>query len=369
MRALLIDPNCSITYGVELANALSESGDVTLMLPHRASARLTDSVASRVKLRQFQMPRLRQPANVILMGQILKAIASERPDVVHQVNWHLWMNLVLPAVPGLSLVATAHDVEQHPGDRESMMSFQKWQWRRAARVIVHADAIKKLMVARHGIREDKIRVIPMGAFTLYRDWAEDAGREHGNTVLFFGRIWGYKGLRYLIEAEPLISARVPDVRIVIAGQGEPFGPYEAMMVHRDRFEVHNYDIPEEMVPRLFQEASVVALPYVEASQSGVAAVAFAFGRPVVATDVGGLPEMIDAGETGLLVPPRDAASLADAIVSLLLDRDKRERMQAKALEKARTQLSWASIAHATWQVYRDARPGGRTASGATGESR
>src|SRR5690606_20252897 len=117
----------------------------------------------------------------------------------------------------------------------------------------------------------------------------------GRRVLFFGRIHRYKGLDYLIQAEPLITQKVPDARIVIAGTGEDFGRYEEAIAGRDAFEVHNYRIPYEEGARPFQQASVVALPYVEASQSGVIPPASGFRRPVVVTDVGSLPEVVDDG--------------------------------------------------------------------------
>jgi glycosyltransferase involved in cell wall biosynthesis len=175
--------------------------------------------------------------------------------------------------------------------------------------------------------------------------------ERENFVLFFGRISEYKGLQYLIEAEPLISAQVPGVRIIIAGEGEPFDRYEEMMIHRDRFIVHNYRIPDEQVASLFQQASVVVLPYVEASQSGVAAVACAFGKPVVATAVGGIPELIEDGRTGYLVPPRDAGRLAEAVVGLLKNPELRREMGRHAHAKAGTDLSWPAIARQTLAVY------------------
>lgn len=353
MHALLIDFEF-IAYSVQLANALSELCQVTLMLPQSAPADLIERVEKAVDLRQFRMPRLRQPANVRMVDSLFRAIAQARPDVVHQLAWHLWMNVALPFLPPIPLVTTIHDASRHPGDRQSITWFQSWQWRKARRVIVHAEAIKRQLVEERRVPDGKVHVIPLGSYDLYRQWARGQTCEQHNTVLFFGRIWEYKGLRYLIEAEPLISAQVPDVRIVIAGQGEPFAKYQQMMANPDHFVVHNYHVPDEMIARLFQEASVVALPYTEASQSAVLAIAYAFGRPVVATTVGGIPEVLDHGETGFLVPPRDPDRLAEAIVTLLQDDALRRRMGHRAREKAESELSWPTIARQTLEVYREA---------------
>jgi len=105
---------------------------------------------------------------------------------------------------------------------------------------------------------------------------------------------------------------------------------------------------------LFRRASVVVLPYIEASQSGVLAFAYTFGKPVVVTTVGSLPEVVDQGETGMVVPPRDEAALAEAIVSVLGDRERRREMGRKAYQKATTELSWDTIAQQTLAVYEEA---------------
>src|SRR5437763_16035113 len=152
--------------------------------------------------------------------------------------------------------------------------------------------------------------------------------EDENLILFFGRIWEYKGLEYLIRAEPLISAKVPNARFLIAGEGEDFARYRRMMIHPDRFVVHNEYIPDDRAADYFRRATVVVLPYIEASQSGVIPMAYSAGKPVVATTVGGLPEMVENGRTGCLVAPRDSVQLAEAVTKLLLNPALRHRMGA-----------------------------------------
>jgi glycosyltransferase involved in cell wall biosynthesis len=173
-------------------------------------------------------------------------------------------------------------------------------------------------------------------------------------ILFFGRIWEYKGLEYLIRAEPLISARVPDVRILIAGQGEDFSRYARMMVHPEHFIVDNEFISEGRTAEYFRRASIVVLPYIEASQSGVIPLAYSAAKPVVATEVGGLPEMVEHGRTGYLVAPRNASQLADSVVRLLLDRNLRREMGLNGKRKIEAECSSEVIARKTIEVYRRA---------------
>jgi starch synthase len=352
MRVVLLDFTF-FAYAVSLANALSDLCEVTLMLPDRAARSYDERTKKEVSRFRFHMPRLRYPANVFMVRSLFGTIRRTRPDVVHQLAWHPWFNLALPLFPPVPLVTTIHDVKHHPGDKASVSLFVRSQWKGADRIIVHTKSVSQQLLELDPDLEKRVHIVPHGAYDFYRTGEEAVVEEAGPpTVLFFGRIWEYKGLQYLIEAEPLISRQVPDLRIVIAGCGEPFEKYEKMMVNRDRFVVHNYEIPDAKVASLFRQASIVALPYVEASQSGVMAIAYAFGKPVVASAVGGIPEAVEHGKSGYLVPPRDVNSLAEAITRLLLDKKLRQSMGKSAFEKSGRELSWAAIAQSTVAVYR-----------------
>lgn len=353
MQVVLIDFHL-YAYSVALANALSEDCEVTLMLPDNVSERYLQALRPEVNLKQFHLWRQRYPLNIFAIASILRQIKEQNPDVVHVLSGFLWMDLALPLLRRCPLITTVHDAQIHPGDRESSSFGHSLEWKCATQVSVHAEAIKQQLVEERGVAAEKIHVIPHGTYDFYQQWARDEIKEQENTILFFGRIWDYKGLQYLIEAEPLITARIPNARIVIAGRGDDFSKYERMMVNRENFIVLNERIPDEQVAQLFQEATIVVCPYIEASQSGVLAIANTFGKPVVATTVGGIPEMIEHGKTGLLVPPCDARSLADAIVSLLQNHSLRQQMRQYALHTSQTELSWSSIARRTMSVYHHA---------------
>ncbi len=353
MHVLLIDFNF-FAYSVSLANALAERCEVTLLLPDQAGEQFRSRVNERVHLRLFHKPRLRNPQNIATVYNLYKIIRQVKPSVVHQLSWNLWFNVSLPFFPDIPFVTTIHDAKQHPGDKESIPLFWEQQWRRAKQVVVHSESIKQQLTERDPAVSGKLNVIPHGSYDFYTHWQNNEIVEKYPTVLYFGRIWEYKGLRHLIEAEPLISAQVPNVRIVIAGYGEPIEKYEQMMVNKDHFVVHNYYIPDEMIAPLFQEASVIALPYLEASQSGVLAIAGAFGKPVVASAVGGIKEVLSHGEDGLLVPPGDSCGLAEAVTVLLKDHELRKSMGQKILAKSQGALSWSNIADQMLLVYQKA---------------
>lgn len=347
-------------FSVHLANSLSRLCRVTLMMPESAPDLLVNSLAPEVLSLQFRLPRMRYPTNIAMVRTIFAAIREAAPDVVHHIAWHAWMNLALPFFPAVPLVSSIHDASPHPGDRASALAFRacySWQWRHSARIVVHSRYVRQQLVERHGVDPEMIDVVPLGAVAPLRlsSDQDDAGPP---SVLFFGRIWEYKGLRYLLEAEPLIRRRIPNMRLVIAGQGESLARYGHDFLQRPgQVTVLNSFISHEMAARLFERAALVVLPYSEASQSGVIPMAYAYGKPVVASDVGGIGEYVRHGETGYLVPPRDPQRLAEAIVALLSDSKMRADMGGKALHMAQTELSWPRIAQQILRVYRKACAG------------
>jgi glycosyltransferase involved in cell wall biosynthesis len=139
-------------------------------------------------------------------------------------------------------------------------------------------------------------------------------------VLFFG-VWSkYKGVEVLLDAFARVRAELPEARMVLAG--DVGADIDVDTVHERAGQIGNVDarpgyVAIDDVAGLFDSARVVATPYIRATQSGVAHLAYTFGRPVVATAVGDLPEVIQHEVTGLLVKPDDAEELAIAIVKLL----------------------------------------------------
>jgi glycosyltransferase involved in cell wall biosynthesis len=343
-------------YCVRLASALSRTADVLLLLPHQLAAPFLSELDPRVNFQPFDKPRFRQPVRQIRLGlDLVRRVNAFAPDVVHFQHGHLWFNGFLPLLRPRPLVVTIHDPRHHLGDKVSQKTPQAvmdFGFRQADQVIVHAGQSKRVVATECGISPEIIHVVPLIGLGSTLD--SQPVHENGPTVLFFGRIWPYKGLEYLIRAEPLITAAVPDAKIVIAGEGEDFARYRTMMVHPERFIVHNEYISEEQCPTLFRQATVVALPYLDASQTAVVPLAYTAMKPVVATTVGGLPEIVDDGRTGYLVPPRDEQALATAIVRLLQDTALCQEMGLNGKRKLDAECGPAVIGDRTLAVYQRA---------------
>jgi glycosyltransferase involved in cell wall biosynthesis len=166
----------------------------------------------------------------------------------------------------------------------------------------------------------------------------------GDVLLFFGFVRRYKGLDVLIEAMPLVRAHRP-VKLIVAGEFyEPSEPLRAR-VHElglsDRVRLLDRYVADEEVGELVAAADAVVLPYRSATQSGVVLVAYASGCPVISTAVGGLPEVVEEGVTGHLVPPEDPIALADAILAFYA-RGGRAAYEPAVREAAR-RFSWSAV--------------------------
>lgn len=301
--------------------------------------------------------RKRDIRNLWAVAGAVRFLRRWGPDIIHlQADADYRIYLAMLAMRHIPYVDTVHDAQPHLGEDDRYTRKPDWPLRlrmrrHAARLIVHGQSIKELLARSAALPPDKISVIPHPAYELYGRYRDQDIVPAPNEVLFFGRIWPYKGLDVLVRAEPIISAAVPEVKFVIAGEGEDLAPYRAAMVHPERFEVHNRFLRDEEAAHLLQRAAIVVAPYREASQSGVVSAAYAMGRPVVVTNVGALAEAVQHGETGLVVPPDDPLALAAAIVQLLTEPDLRQRMGQAASALANGRLSASSIAAKTLEVY------------------
>ena len=346
-------------YCVRLASAIAQDASLLLFLPTVEAEPYMHLMSDSVDLRTFYKPRLRQPLRQLeMIAQLVRQIKDFRPDVIHLQLGHLWFNWALPIFGDCPLVLTIHDPARHVGDTESRMT-PGWVLDRACyrarQRIVHAPQMKELLVERLRIPSNTVHVVPH--VLIGEDNGQEQMPEDESLILFFGRLWEYKGLEYLIRAEPSITARVPQAKIAIAGRGRDFNHYRQMMAHPERFITYNEYVSDEKRAELFRRASVVVLPYVEASQSGVIPLAYRFGKPVVATTVGGLPAMVDHGRTGYLVPPRDSGALADAIVLLLQNDEQRRQFGENGRRKVNAECAPEIVASKTQAVYRQAMAG------------
>lgn len=361
-------------YTAELANAVAVSANVYVVVPKGCDGRVFSGGVSLLPLLE---PAPTEPLSVasLLKTAIsflefpkqIRAIRELAPDVIHLTT------LVTPQLflairrNGLDrqypVVLTVHAATAAfaPTNLECALSRVCLSCARQIllrKVIVHGERDRDRLIRSQYFRiaPADIEVIPHFAYSLCptkESQSQISGTDR-HSILFFGRIRQYKGLECLLKAVPIVAARVGDIRVIVAGEGD-LSPYRALIDSSARMlEIHNHFIPREELADLFGRAKVVVLPYLlMEGQSGVLHLAMTFGKPVVATAVGDISEVVQHGINGLLVPPNNPEKLAEAVVTLLTDDELRNKISHNlASEIARR--SAGVVARAHLRVYEDA---------------
>lgn len=240
---------------------------------------------------------------------------------------------------------TIHDPRRHPGEaasRSSVLS-NRVLVRGAGLIFVHGDALRDELVELARPRAP-IVVVPHGVDPVA---GEPAPLPERPSILFFGRLGPYKGVDVLLDAMDAVWARQPEAELTIAGAGE-LADHPALADPRVTLRAEH--VPDAELPALFAAATCVALPYRQASQSGVGALAKRHGRGMVVSAVGGLPELVADG-SGLTVPAEDPAALAAALLGPLGDRDRAARLGRAGHATAVAGADWDSVAATTLAAY------------------
>lgn len=273
------------------------------------------SLPTSVRRLPVELPRL-----VRAWWRLARGVRRQSPKWVFVVMGSPWSDAFSRPLAWLihrgggRLVRFVHDAVAHPGDPNRMPAWMTMSAMRAADAYVVLSEHVQEQLEAQGVVTDRIVRIELGPFSLGAPRA-DVGDSHDPfRLLFFGRLAEYKGLDLLVDAARTVADRgvAIDVRIVGDGPFDP-GPIPGNVTIDRRW------VPESELRDVLVWADAVVLPYVEASQSGVAPMAVALGLPLVVTPVGGLVEQVDAGRTGVVAERVDAEALAAAIVDLVED--------------------------------------------------
>jgi glycosyltransferase involved in cell wall biosynthesis len=343
-----------IHYSSQLANSLAKRSQVSVIVPTECDISYFSKDVNIITLnapRSYILTALRTMN--LKMFYVLKSKIDEiNPDVIHFLNNHPWSGLLGYMLKKYPILTTVHDINPHYGTSLpvslSLKATNRLLFSVSQALIVHGVNLKEELLKKH-IPGDRIFVIPHGDYSFFLNYCPNV-ESIDNNILFFGRILPYKGLTYLIESEKILRKKNFDYSITIAGEGD-ISPYNALLDDLSRYEIINEYIPDEKVAELFTKTSIVVLPYIEGSQTGIIPIAYSFRKPVVVSDVGSLPEVVDAKKTGLIIPPKSSQALADALEYLLTHDRERESMGISGYEKMRDELSWDKIGLMTYDVY------------------
>lgn len=219
------------------------------------------------------------------------------------------------------MILTVHDPFPHSGlDTFIVRLRRKFAFWFIPRFVILNKVQKQDFMDYYKIREDRVFVSRIGCCTYLQTIKPKAETqtERKKYILFAGKISEYKGLDYLLPVMERVHKAHADVSLIVAGSGSfhfDISKYEAL----DYIEFRNRFIPDTELVELIKNSEFLVCPYTDATQSGVIMSAFAFAKPVIATNVGGLPDMLGNGKYGLVAERMNINSLAESIVRLLSD--------------------------------------------------
>jgi glycosyltransferase involved in cell wall biosynthesis len=381
LRVVLIGPTWPFRGGIaqytsELARQLGQRHEVTLLSFVRQYPRWLFPGRTDRDPSAWVSPNAAEyildPLALWTWWRTARRVTALCPDVV-LVQW--WVPFWAPSLSTVlalarrrrpvQVVMECHNVLPHEGGGVLARRLTQLALAAADAFIVHADADARALTAL-GLRPEVPRyrvALPPMSLPPAPDRAAARARlglpAEGPVLLFFGFVRPYKGLDHLLTAMPDIVARVPRVRLLVAGEfwapAARFAERAAALGVGEAVRLDDRYVPNEAVGDYFAAADLVVLPYVEASQSAVVPLAAQFGVPVVASRVGGLPDVVADGVTGLLVPPADPVALAAAVVRVLTEPATLARLRAGTLAQS-GRFSWDEVVRTVELAARGARP-------------
>lgn len=363
LRILFIAPAPragTVQYTHNLANALVERGHrVTLVTG--IGFELADYPRKYKALEVFDRYRPRP----LRLCRFVWHCLTFRPQIIHlQGAQHPALYILLWAMLRLlggsaSFVYTPQDVLPNSMRPYHIRAF-RFLYAHMRHVFLNAKQNEPLVIEHFAVPRDRITVLPIADLTAFV-------REHvageppdipasSRVVLCFGLIEPRKGIHTLLSAAPEVLRQVPDALLLIVGKPlMDIAPLQRQLTDlglQERVRLVPQYVSFAQMAGYFTAARLLVLPYENGWNSGVLASAFGFGKPVIATRVGGFDEVVSDESTGLLVPPNDPAVLAQAIVRLLRDDALYARMVTN-VRQAAAEISWEAIARITEARYAD----------------
>ncbi len=245
------------------------------------------------------------------------------------------------------MMLTVHDPFPHTGNDSFIVRLRrKFAFQLIPRLVILNKAQRQDFLNCYHLPPERVINSRLSCYTYLRTVPKDLAQvpEKGTYILFAGKISPYKGLDFLLPAMAKVHACCPDCRLIVAGGGKyhfDIAKYQSL----DYIDIRNRFIPDEELVALIDHSAFLVCPYTDATQSGVIMSAYAFNKPVIATNVGGLPEMVEHHRYGLIVKEKDEQALADSIIQMWTQPALVERFSGQiAKDYSKGEKSWKAIA-------------------------
>lgn len=280
-----------------------------------------------------------------------RKIKKLKPDYIIMQWWHPYFS---PCYTGLSMLTrkipkifVCHNVfphERFPLDRfltRTVLSKGKAYITHSA---MDAEDLKEIVA----VPNYETTVLPVHNSFKMKNLTKPQARLAANVdedkkiLLFFGFVRDYKGLRHIINAMPEIVKYDSNIRLMIVGEFRSDKEHYLEQIKNlgvgDNIDIVDGYIPDSGIEKYFAASDLIVLPYESATQSGIVQIAYGFEKPVIATNVGGLPEVIADGKTGYIVEPKNPKALAEAVIRFF-DENKSEEFTENVRKEA-YRYSW-----------------------------
>jgi len=355
-------------YAYNFSDALSKTGQAEVVL-------LTDREYELEHLqREFSLRKesIRGKPYLLAVLSVIRSIAVIKPDVIHVQSLITarkdWLFFIIARIFNLKIVYTAHNILPHE-DSEKQAKGMRFAfsiiYKYSRKIVVHSQYSKDRLISLFGVPEKKISIIYHGDYLFMRqkEMTQKEARkilgiaEDKKVILQFGAIREYKGLDTLIYAFKIFSQANDKAVLLVVGK-----PIRINISNYKKFikELHleekiilkDYYIPLEEVGVYFFAADIVVLPYTEIDMSGSLQLAYAFGKPVLASRSGSFSEMVEDGRNGYLFSSGDTEVLAELLRKVISDEALLKAMGVRSREIAEEKFGWGKIAEKTLQLYK-----------------
>ena len=291
--------------------------------------------------------------NPISYIKTAKYIKKQKPDLVIFQWWHPFFApaywCVLKSIAKLSkIIFICHNVLPH--EKFPLQKYLTGAILKKGGCIVHSDADTQELaeIVKSPIFEKTVHPTydvfnSVNTYTGIKAREQLSLSQSDKVILFFGFIREYKGLKHLIRAMPKIASTSSECKLLIVGDyfegnKQVYTDLIESTGVSENIKVYDGYIPDDEVGIYFSACDLVVLPYESATQSGIVQIAYGFNKPVIATNVGGLPDVVINEKTGYLIPPCDSNAIADAIARFFEVKDRQAFVTN--IENEKHKFSW-----------------------------
>lgn len=284
--------------------------------------------------------------NPFIWYKIFKILKKEDPICLYIIATHSLNPVIILIVKivnmNIKIISHIHDVVAHKETKNELLInvFQRMQIINSEYFTVFGTILKKTFTQKFNITSKNVLPIYHGVSREQEMEIDVDYRRH--TVSFVGRIDKYKDIGSFLRVAKIFSIRNPKVMFILAGEGD-LSSYRSLIESIPNLIIKNRLLTNEEIDNILQNSVVALLPYVDASQSGIVPVAYFNGCPVIVTNVGGLPEFVEEGETGYIVPPRDISAMVNKIKYLLANNNECKRLRRNCLKYYKNNLRYEKI--------------------------